>query len=58
MGEMQIRLILDKIKEKNKIESILTDIKIPYRETIRKKANAEYTHKNSQEGMVNMLKFL
>lgn len=50
MGEMQIRLILDKIKEKNKIESILTDIKIPYRETIRKKANAEYTHKKQSGG--------
>lgn len=50
MGEMQIRLILDKIKEKSKIEATLTDIKIPYRETIRKRANAEYTHKKQSGG--------
>jgi len=50
MGDMQIRLILDKIKEKNKIEAILSDIKIPYRETSKKKANVEYTHKKQSGG--------
>jgi elongation factor G len=50
MGETQIKLILDKIKEKNKIETYLSEPKIAYRETIRKKATAEYTHKKQSGG--------
>ncbi len=50
MGETQIKLILEKIKAKNKIETLLKEPKIAYRETIRKKANAEYTHKKQSGG--------
>ena len=50
MGESQIKMILDKIKDKNKIEAILSEPRVPYRETIRKKANAEYTHKKQSGG--------
>ncbi len=50
MGETQIKIFLDKIKDKNKIETILLDTKIAYRETIRKKATAEYTHKKQSGG--------
>lgn len=50
MGETQIKLILEKIKDKNKIEAILSDPLIPYRETIKKKATAEYTHKKQSGG--------
>lgn len=50
MGETQIKLILDKIKNKNKIETSLREPKIAYRETIRKRANAEYTHKKQSGG--------
>ena len=50
MGERQIKLILDKIKEKNKIEVQLLEKKIAYRETIRKKATSEYTHKKQSGG--------
>jgi len=50
MGEMQIKLILKKIKDKNKIEAILSDPLIPYRETIKKRATAEYTHKKQSGG--------
>ncbi len=50
MGETQIKLILDNIKEKNKIETRLFDKKIAYRETIKKKATAEYTHKKQSGG--------
>lgn len=50
MGETQIRLILDNIKEKNKIETQLFDQSVAYRETIKKKASAEYTHKKQSGG--------
>ncbi len=50
MGELQINMVLDKIKEKQKIE---VETKVPmvaYRETITKKAGAEYTHKKQSGG--------
>ncbi len=50
MGETQIRLILDNIKEKNKIETQLFDQSVAYRETIKKKASAEYQHKKQSGG--------
>ena len=50
MGETQIKIVLEKIKEKNKIETSLSEPQIAYRETIRKKADAEYTHKKQSGG--------
>ena len=50
MGENQIRLIMDSIKDKNKIEAELFEPKIAFRETIRKKATHEYTHKKQSGG--------
>ncbi|MCG8568779.1 MAG: elongation factor G [Spirochaetes bacterium] len=50
MGETQIKFILDKLKEKNKIETETRMPRIAYRETIRKKASAEYTHKKQSGG--------
>ena len=50
MGETQIKFILDKIKNKNKIEAETCLPKIAFRETIRKKASAEYTHKKQSGG--------
>ena len=51
MGELHINMILDKVKEKQKI-SINTKIpKISYRETITKKSGlAEYSHKKQSGG--------
>ena len=51
MGELHINMILDKVKEKQKI-SINTKIpKIAYRETITKKRGlAEYSHKKQSGG--------
>ena len=51
MGELHINMILDKVKEKQKI-SINTKIpKIAYRETITKKSGlAEYSHKKQSGG--------
>jgi elongation factor G len=50
MGELQINIILDKIKANQKIEVETRVPKIAYRETITKKASAEYTHKKQSGG--------
>jgi elongation factor G len=50
MGELQINIILDKIKASQKIEVETRVPKIAYRETITKKAGAEYTHKKQTGG--------
>jgi len=50
MGELQINIILDKIKTNQKIEVETRVPKIAYRETISKKAAAEYTHKKQTGG--------
>ena len=50
MGELHINMILDKIREKQKIEIQTRVPKVAYRETITKSANAEYTHKKQSGG--------
>jgi len=50
MGELQINIILDKIKHNQKIDVETRVPKIAYRETITKKAGAEYTHKKQTGG--------
>ena len=50
MGELQINIILDKIKANQKIEVETRVPRIAYRETITKKAGAEYTHKKQTGG--------
>lgn len=50
MGEMQLDILLKSIKEKNKIELITSEPKIAYRETITKKAEAQYKHKKQTGG--------
>jgi elongation factor G len=50
MGELQIGIILDKIKTNQKIEVETHVPKIAYRETITKKSGAEYTHKKQTGG--------
>ncbi|MDR1859018.1 MAG: elongation factor G, partial [Treponema sp.] len=50
MGELQINIILDKIKTNQKIEIETRVPKVAYRETITKKASAEYTHKKQTGG--------
>jgi elongation factor G len=50
MGELQINIILDKIKTNQKIEIETHIPKVAYRETITKKAAAEYTHKKQTGG--------
>lgn len=50
MGELHINMILDKIRDHQKLE-IATELpKIAYRETITAQAAAEYTHKKQSGG--------
>jgi elongation factor G len=50
MGELQVNIILDKIKQNQKIEVETHVPRVAYRETITKKSNAEYTHKKQTGG--------
>ncbi|MDR2054019.1 MAG: elongation factor G, partial [Treponema sp.] len=50
MGELQINIILDKIRINQKIEVETHVPRVAYRETITKKAGAEYTHKKQTGG--------
>ena len=50
MGELQINIILEKIKANQKIEVQTRVPRVAYRETITKKAGAEYTHKKQTGG--------
>ena len=50
MGELHVNIILDKIKQNQKVEVETHIPRVPYRETITKKASAEYTHKKQTGG--------
>jgi elongation factor G len=50
MGELHVNIILDKIKQNQKIEVETHVPRVAYRETITKKSNAEYTHKKQTGG--------
>ena len=50
MGELQIGIILDRIRSQSKIEIETSLPRIAYRETIQRKAQAEYTHKKQSGG--------
>jgi elongation factor G len=50
MGELQINMVLDKIKNGAKIAAETRIPRVAYRETITKKSSAEYTHKKQTGG--------
>ncbi|MBN1411135.1 MAG: elongation factor G [Spirochaetales bacterium] len=50
MGELHLSIILNKIKENNKIDMETRVPKVAYRETITTSANAEYQHKKQSGG--------
>ncbi len=50
MGELHISMILDKIRENQKIDMETKIPRVAYRETIQGKAEAEYTHKKQTGG--------
>ncbi|MCL1847690.1 MAG: elongation factor G [Coriobacteriia bacterium] len=50
LGEGSINLILSRMKERNNIEAKLLEVKVPYRETIRKVSQAQGRHKKQTGG--------
>ncbi len=50
MGDLHTAIVLDRIKKQSKIEIQTAIPRIAYRETIRQKAQAEYTHKKQSGG--------
>lgn len=50
MGELHLNIILDTIRDRQKIDIETTIPRIAYRETISKSAEAEYTHKKQSGG--------
>ncbi len=50
LGEGSVNLILARMKERNGIEAKLMEVKVPYRETIRKTAEAQGRHKKQTGG--------
>jgi elongation factor G len=50
MGELQINMILEKVRHIQKIEMETRVPRVAYRETITKKSGAEYTHKKQTGG--------
>lgn len=50
MGDMHVDVLLNKLKNQAKIEAHLVPVRIPYRETIRKTAEAEGRHKKQTGG--------
>ncbi|MCR5289162.1 MAG: elongation factor G [Treponema sp.] len=50
MGELHLAILLDRIKTENNIEVQTAVPRIAYRETIQRKAEAEYTHKKQSGG--------
>ena len=50
MGELQINMILDRIKENQKVDIESKVPQVAYRETIQKPSDAEYTHKKQSGG--------
>jgi elongation factor G len=50
LGEGAVDLILSRMRERNGIEARLMEVKVPYRETIRQKAEAQGRHKKQTGG--------
>ena len=50
MGEIQLNIVLNGLKEKNKIEVKTREPRVPYRETITKKADSNFRHKKQSGG--------
>ncbi|MCL2557898.1 MAG: elongation factor G [Treponema sp.] len=50
MGELQVGIILDRLKTAQRVEIETRVPRVAYRETITKKAEAEYTHKKQTGG--------
>ncbi len=50
LGEQQLQLVLRKLKNRYKVDAILQDPRIPYKETITTSGEAQYRHKKQTGG--------
>jgi elongation factor G len=50
MGDLQLDVMVDRLKKRFGVEVVLTRPRVPYRETIRSKAQDEYRHKKQTGG--------
>ena len=50
MGDLHTGIILSKVEKQTKVEIITSPPRIAYRETVQRKAQAEYTHKKQSGG--------
>ncbi len=50
MGEQQLQLVLKKLKNRYKVDAILKEPRIPYKETITANSEANYKHKKQSGG--------
>ena len=50
MGEQQLQLVLKKLKNRYKVDAILKDPRIPYKETIMASSESNYKHKKQSGG--------
>ena len=50
-GEFHLKTLKWRIENNDKIPVVFSDPKIPYRETIRKAARADYRHKKQSGGI-------
>lgn len=50
MGELQLEVMVERLKKRFGVEVVLTRPRVPYRETIRGKAQDEYRHKKQTGG--------
>jgi elongation factor G len=50
MGELHLNIMLEKLKRKYGVDVVMTDPKVPYRETIRAKVEVEGKHKKQSGG--------
>jgi len=50
MGEQQLALVLKKLKNRYKVEALMKEPRIPYKETIMGSAESQYKHKKQSGG--------
>jgi elongation factor G len=50
MGDLQLEVAVDRLKKRFSVEVVLSKPKVPYRETIKAKAQGEYRHKKQTGG--------
>jgi elongation factor G len=50
MGDLQLEVAIDRLKKRYGVEVVLSRPRVPYRETIRNKAQGEYRHKKQTGG--------